>query len=425
MFAVLVITATVLTGTPALAVSAGSVQSPATAQSGNESTAPATPLQQSTRQQSTPVVSVPNTSSYLSIPANDVETNQFATASLDVTGSVAVESNELRDQFLERSVFRAFNDAESTREQTMILRQSANEIESRTAALRSLQARTLQEYNRGTISTTMFLRRIAIIDSRARVLTITVDRILQEVGQSPNYSLPNTLRTRFQNLRSRPTLLQGPNRARIGTAIAGAQSSAQMYVETSDTGIVIARAAGNGYTREAFLGSQYQVGGVDQFGQGELAPISAAYDQARNLYPWTIENDITNPSATGFGNTSVYRITIDHTQGTLVSYLDGTTTQVFRELQEKRLSALPTETALNETANLTLVVNRTHDTGPMEVHVREFNSTQTVDAEISVGNQIVGRTGDDGRLWTVEPRGAVTVSAVAPSGNRIQLWIPA
>jgi hypothetical protein len=197
-----------------------------------------------------------------------------------------------------------------------------------------------------------------------------------------------------------------------------------VYFEASATGIVISRAAGNSYTREAFLGSQYRVGGVDQFAQSEQAPISAAYDQARRLYPWTIENDITNPSATGFGNTSVYRITIDHTQGTLISYLDGTTTQVFRELQDKRLSALPTESAANTTTNLTLVVNRTHDSGPMEVLVREFNSTRTVDAQVSVGNQVVGRTGADGRFWTVEPRGAVTVTAVAPDGDRVRLWIP-
>lgn len=419
MLAVLVLTATVLTGTPALAAPAEATEPAATVQPGNESTAPVADLQQST-----PIVSVANTSSYLALPANEVETNRFTTANLDVTGSVAVESSELRDQFLEESIFQAFNDAESTQERTAVLRQAANEIESRTTTLRELQGQTLREYNRGAISTPMFLRRLAVMDARARELTVAVDRILQEVGQSPTYSLPNTLRTRFQNLRSRPTLLRGPNRARVRQAIAGVQSPTQMYVEASGTGIVIARASGNGYTREAFLGSQYQVGGVDQFAQGNQAPISAAYDQARQLYPWTIENDITNPSATGFGNTSVYRITIDHTQGTLISYLDGTTTQVFRELQDKRLSALPTSSAANTTANLTLVVNRTHDSGPMEVLVREFNSTDTVDARVSVGNQVVGRTGADGRLWTIEPSGAVTVTAVAPSGNRIRLWIP-
>jgi len=414
LLAVLVVAATA-SGSPALALPSDS--SPVV-QTENESVVPAD------RQQSAPVVGVPNTSSYLALPASDVRTDQFGTARLDVAGAVDAESAQLHDEFLVTRVFQSFRNADDDRERTAILRTGADEIEARNEALQDLQDRTIREYNRGSISTTLFLRRLAVIDTRARQLNRVVDRVIRELGSSPTYSLPNSLRTRYQNLRAQPSIIQGPNRERIGTAITGAQSSATVYIETSTDGIALARASGNSYTREAYVGAEFGGPGDDQFTRDDQAPISAAYDQARELYPWTIDNDITVPSASGFGNTSVYRITVDHTQGTLVSFLEGRTTNVFRETQDKRLSAIPTVTnATNATEQLRIVANRTHPSGPMEISVTRFNSTETLDARITVDDHFVGRTGDDGRLWAVEPAGSVTVTAVTDEGERVTLQL--
>jgi hypothetical protein len=66
--------------------------------------------------------------------------------------------------------------------------------------------------------------------------------------------------------------------------------------------------------------------------------------------------------------------------------------------------------------SLRLRINGSYDTGPMAVRVARNATGIPLDAEVTVDGQVVGRTGDDGRLWTVQPIGETTVS-VRTSGN--------
>jgi hypothetical protein len=141
-----------------------------------------------------------------------------------------------------------------------------------------------------------------------------------------------------------------------------------------------------------------------------------------NLYPWAFANDPSARGARGFGNTSVYRISVDHTHGSLVSYLDGATQNVFREVQRKQLVSIPLDTRVaNNTTSLRLQVNTTHESGPMHVEVTRPKTGLPVVSEVTVDGERVGTTDTDGDLWTVRPRGPTRINATTASGDRVTL----
>ena len=416
LVALLVAVATVATGTPVpLPAEAETAVGPPTGQ--------ATVSDAGTTQSvASPIDPLQNTSDYLALAGQSRANAQFGNATLDVTGAVALEQSQLQAELNESATLQAFESAASSTNRTVIVERAANRIQNRTDALRTRQERTVAAYNRGDISADTFLQRLAVIDTEAPQHRQYIDAVLQRTGRTPGYSLPNDLRTRLESLKVGPTVLQGSLRNSVGQSMSGENDAFRVYVETTDGGIVLARVTGNRYVREAFLDSEYQQPGPDQFAEGEQAPISAAYERARTLYPWTFENSITVPSATGYGSTSVYQIKVDHSQGVLTSYIDGTTTNVFRETQEKRLSQLPVAiNATNRNRNLTIAAGLTHESGPLNVSVAHTATGDHADARVTLDGQYVGRTGPDGTLWTIRPHGPVTVNATTETGERVTL----
>ena len=365
----------------------------------------------------TPVVPSPNTTGYLAAPADERQTSRFGNASLDVAGATALDSNRYRTRLLEATTLRAVEDAPNNTARTRAVRAAADEIANRTEALQRRQATAVREYNRGDISSTTFLREIAVVSARAAELRASIDRLLRTADEQPGYSPPIPLQTGLESLRAVPTLLQGPVRGQAAAAISGRAPRTLVYTETTANGVVLARVSGGRYVREAFLGERVALDADNQL------TITSAFDQARSVYPWADDNRITTPSATGYGSTAVYRITIDHTQGRLITYIDGATTETFREIQRKRLGALPTRTVSVRNAELTLRANRTHETGPVELRVSDTDTGEPVDARLRLNGQFVGTTGQDGRLWTVQPTGPTAVNATTRDGRTVETTV--
>lgn len=416
LVALLIATATVATGAPVpLPVEADTAVGPATGQATVQGT-------DSPRSIASPNSTLQNTSDYLTLPGQTRENAQFGNATLDVMGTVALERSRLQTELNESATLTAFQSAESATARTAIVERTANRIENRTETLRTRQQRAVAAYNRGQLTSNAFLQRLAIIDTEAYQLRQYIEGVLRITSRAPGYSLPNELRTRLESLKVDPTVLQGPIRNSVGRSLSGETDEFTVYVETTDGGLVLARLSGDRYVREAFIANEYRQPGPDQFSQGDQAPISAAYERARTLYPWTFENSITVPSATGYGSTAVYQISVDHTQGVLISYLDGTSTNVFRETQEKRLARLPfTINATTSTSNLTLTAGLTHESGPMNLSVVHAATGTPADARVTLDGQYVGQTGTDGTLWTIRPHGSVTVNATTSSGESVTL----
>jgi hypothetical protein len=323
-----------------------------------------------------------------------------------------MDSGQYRTALVEAATIEAFESARNSTERTRVLEQAVAAVESQTDAIQDRQRGAVAAYNRGRITTTAFVQRLAVVDAESRRLVQFVETLDTTASRTPGYSMPNSLRTRLQSLRAEPIVYQGSVRTSVGQSLTGKSDEFSTYVETTDDGVVLAQLAGNRYIRESFITSQFQQPGPDQFSRSDQPAISAAYERARTLYPWTFNNTITNPSATGYGSTSVYQISVDHTQGRLVSYIDGTTTNVFREVQVKRLSRIPMDiTATSSATNLTVEAGLTHQGGPVRLNVTDPETDDPVDARIRLDGQFVGETGRDGRLWAIQPHGPVTVNA--------------
>jgi len=109
----------------------------------------------------------------------------------------------------------------------------------------------------------------------------------------------------------------------------------------------------------------------------------------------------------------------------LTAYLDGGTTNVFRESQRQSIAAVPTSdsvTARNDT--VWVRVNKTYETGPMSVNVFENGTGRPLNATVSLNGQPLGQTGSDGLIWLVEPRSGVPITVSTSSGTTVAFRLP-
>ncbi|MFB6083428.1 MAG: hypothetical protein ABEJ94_04205 [Halorientalis sp.] len=401
--AVLVVTATVAVGTPAL--------SPATP--------PAPAARNTPDATATSIATVGNTSNYLELPSGDTR-SRFGNASLDLGAAVAADSARLQETLAIEAGVERFRSAPNSSAKTAVLRAVTSDIENRTAALRRYQRRTIRQFSDGRISAEVVFRRFAVIDARARAIEDSAIR-MQGIAQfTPQYTIPFDISNRLINARERAGLFYTDQRENVRASLVGRREAKRYLVRAGGSGIVLANVDSRrqSYTREAFVDDRWRRGGSDRF-DGD---IGAALDFVYDLYPWAAEDENQRGPDADIDSMleSIYKVSITHRHGELLTYLDGSTAEIFMEVQDKRLPRLPiagTVGETNATADLTVRVNLTHPTGPMEVAVRDATTGAPVDARIRVDGQFVGETGEDGRLWTIQPDERVRVEAVADGGR--------
>lgn len=347
----------------------------------------------------------------------NVSRREFGAPNVDVAGAVGVGATRLHGRHDSLTLVERLDSAADQTAQLDIVRGTIATAEARTAALDDRQAQLFRAYSNGSLSTETFLRRLARLEAAATQQTTLVDQIGTQAAATPGLSLPVTVEKNIANLRARLVLLPSPVTDGLAAGVSGTTEAQTIYIEGADEGLVLAT-VDETYTREATVRSNWDPGQPDQFTSDDGPRITAAYRFAGTLYPWLFANAIGDPSIRGFGDTTVYLIEGNHPQGEILTYLDGATQSVFRERQTKRLEAIPiTQVTTNAADNLAVRVETTEDTGPMRVNVTRPGTGAPVDAEVTVDGHRVGRTGDDGHLWTIEPTGPVSVNATATEGD--------
>ncbi len=388
----------------------------------------------SDRQSARPAMPTTNTSEYLTITPDALETASYRQASLDVSGTLALDTRSLSGKYRQTVLDERFAATDSTSARRAMLRTSAARIETRIDGLGQRQSAAVERYNDGTMSARAFVIELARIDTAAGRLGTAADRVAERARSSPGSTINGQPATSWaRNRRIELDPLRGPVRERIAATLRGENTvpldestapdlegvepvpderleALELYVETSDEGVVLATVDEGWYYREAYLPSERS-----NTSAGELAGITAALDRMAERYPWTWNNSVSR-DASGDRRAGVYRFTVYHDHGRLTAHLDHRSGEVFAEQQRKGLSGVPTLEPTGETASdLRLVVNRTYPTGPLELSV-EDREGEPVDGRITVANRSLGRTGTDGRLWTVAPRGNATVVARTNDG---------
>jgi hypothetical protein len=352
-----------------------------------------------------------NTTNFLDIRGRDVQRGGYSEASLDGSTAVASAVSDLRAEYTSQSFASAYTNATSERERVASVRAEVNRLSGRVAALDRRQAAAIDAYNERELTARGFVAELARIDAEARA----IDRQIETIRDRAGLILPSDLQTRINNVRAELIPLQSRVRAESRRAMAGDVPAVGVYTLTSPTGVVVATTDGDRFYREAYLAADRDPDGEDGFvTDDDPTGLNPANDRARQLYPWAYEG--TSPELSREGTTSVYTVVIDHSQGRLVTRIDGATRNVFREEQILRTNRVPVDTHRNQTATIALRVNTTFGTGPMQVVVEDPVTGERLDATVTVDDYRVGATGSDGVLWTTGPHPSGTVTVRTDEG---------
>jgi hypothetical protein len=360
---------------------------------------------------------------YLSVPDADVARGETVQADLSLGTALATETTALETRHERLTFRRALSAAENESAKTAVIRRTAGRIERQNARLRARDATNIARFANGSTSERSFVRERARISSEAQSLQHFVSSIRSQARTDDAYSLSTTLSGRLASLAGELEGMQGPVSASVGGSAAGETQALTVYAEASDTGYTLAYVTPDAYHRETYLGQERRPNGTSTFADSDQPPLNAAHNRGFELYPWVTNNSV-SPNSFGLGLSGIYRFSVDFTNGEVTAYLDGSTTNAFREGQRQNLAGIPRSTSTRvENDSLALRVNRTFETGPMSVSVTRPEVARTVNASVSIDGEQVATTGADGRVWVVEPRDAstVTVETAANESARLSL----
>jgi len=362
------------------------------------------------------IVAATNTTDYLMPPEDEQTRESVRRAAVDVAGAVAGSAERLHGRHRQLTFDEAFADVEGDRRLTLIEARAAD-IEAHIARLQTAKRDVVRALRDGEVTGDTFLRRLATIQAAARAEAGLIDGIESNVATAADIP-PLRVQTRLDSLRVGLLPIEGPVTDAVADAVAARNGALRVYVLAGAESEVFATVENGTYVRESFVGSQYRPGATPQF------DIAQALARAQALYTWTNLTAPSSPRARGYGDTAVYRILWTHSQGELRTFIDGATTEVFREIQRKRAPQVPTTaTAGAREDGLAVSVNTTGPTGPMHVAVSNTDTGLPADATVRVGGDVVGTTGGDGSLWTVQPTGGFTVNATA-GGRTVTVGAP-
>lgn len=356
----------------------------------------------------------PNTTSYLTVPEDRLTDSEYAATGVDIPGSVAFDRERLAADIATGSFENRFRDASSANNRTAAVTAVTKRFERLVDATQERQRTAIERYSDGEISAQGLVRSLARAHASAVAVEDGVDRV-RTVGNDPlDYGIGGAVDTRLTNLEPELVTVSGELRELFrATANGQLRADDPIYVEASDTDVVVATILNDNYLRESYIAGEYNRSfGIEGSG---VAP------RIQELYTWAYrpENYVGGSvSLNQVGNTSVWRSRVTHRQGQFEIHFDANTDGVFKERQTKRLrDAEPLTTQSIVNGSLRLVVNHTHDTGPVEVRLLDAGTQQPRNGTVYVGGTRVGTTGSDGSLWTVDGRGDSLVRVATDEGN--------
>lgn len=345
-----------------------------------------------------------NTTSVMTL-GGDPDRTAFVKLSLSLGNALATDYEDFETQLSVNSLDQQLRNADSVEDRQQVLNRYRFRIENRIISLQAEERKAMAAFSNGTISEREYLRQLGHIDAQAAEIRDALDVIQSRSENVPRF----TLESEVSALEGQLVTLEGPVRERISRATRGEAVPVRVFVSTTRSGIVLSSIIGSDYVREVVR--------LDRRNPGQSTRLSNIEAQRVVLdrYPWAPNHtDSGGIITSGFASTNVYYVSVSHQHGDLVTYVDGGTEQIFREIQHKRLvgeNSLPPGPGVNGSSeNLTLVVNRTYAGGPLRVQL--INATgEPLQGEITVDGEPAGRTSVNGVLWTLGPTESFSVSA--------------
>ncbi|SFF81775.1 hypothetical protein SAMN04488063_0407 [Halopelagius inordinatus] len=343
----------------------------------------------------------------LGIPPGTVERSSLETRTVDLGPSLAFESNATaaRMETLRR-VERIESTSDADRRQQLLL-EEMSDIEQRTVDLRARQRTAIAAYGAGDISARTFLVELAMIDIRASALEERRDRIEDIALAMSDFSISQ----RSADLERELDTFTGPVRGQAVDVLSGEEDSARFFVQSAPDSVVLGVIDDGTYVREAYRGTLRQRG-------SETITTPAALNITAESYPnlYALRNRQNGTDVVGSGDS--YLVRIQHERGELSAFVDSGSESVFKEFQRRPLDTMETEKAGTSVKDgLRLTAYRSYSGGPVLVQLNDSETGEPVDARITVGpsggrSTSVGRTGADGRLWTLAPGQSYQITAI-------------
>lgn len=343
----------------------------------------------------------------LSIPPGEATRSSLQLESVELGSGLAFASTTADMRVSTGTVIERIESAETGERRQQLLLQEVSAIEQRVIALRSRQRQAIDAYARGDRTPRRLLYELAAIDAEARELEDRRERIQSVTESTSGFSISSS---RFGNIELELNTLTGPVRGHAAAVLGGEADSAQFFVQTGPDSVALGVIRDGTYVREVYRGP-LRTGGDGEF---TLADAVNATEQA---YPTIAAQRLRDDTLGNPGSDSA-RVTIEHERGRLVAFVDSGSQRVFKEFQYRPIDQVTPESSVSATRDgLELTAHRTYPGGPVRLQLNSTTDAEPVDAQLTVGppngrSSVVGRTGDDGSLWTLAPAGTYQVTAI-------------
>ncbi|MBP1954991.1 hypothetical protein J2752_001903 [Halarchaeum rubridurum] len=349
------------------------------------------------------------TPGYLPVTA---ERSGFASADVSVTDSLAMSRATLDQRLTRATLQQRLDEADTDTERRRLVSNATDVLETRTDALVADATDARERFRRGSLSATNYSTTLASIDARAESLV----SLAQFIEGRPAASA--SAKTRAAQFRARLLAYSDSLRDRVAAAVDGEAQLDRLYVEAGPNGTALAAVDDGSYVRTASRPTNYD---ADPAG---VPSGSAIIDHVESLYPWVM-NQSTGVSFVPIPIQSssakyAYRLTLTYANGTVQSYVDMSSGEVYQETETLAVDGLAASPDASTTSGeAQLSVSRAYPGGPMRVVVTADGSPTA--ATVSIANETVGGTGTDGHLWTPSPTGSFTVSATTTGGETLRV----
>ncbi|MGM0591114.1 MAG: DUF7094 domain-containing protein [Halobacteriota archaeon] len=349
----------------------------------------------------------------LDIPASSVQRSAVTQQAIDLGPALGFATNATHARLQTLVVVERIESAPTPNRRQQLILGEVNEIEQRAISLNSFQQETIQSYSTGSITSRELLVDFARLDAEAAALDERREVLADLADDTEDFSLDQG---RLASLERELDTFRGPVRSYAVDVLRGDALPTRFYVATGSQSVVLTTIADDTYIREAYRGD------LRNRDQGSLDPENALNVTAQS-YPFIWDTKQNNTEVVGSGGS--YLVSITHVRGDLEAFVDSGSHQVFKEVQQRPLETMGEGEAVSDTKDgLRLTANRTYAGGPLRIRLTEVDTSDPVNANITVGpsgeeSTLVGKTGADGELWTISLDGPTTITAVR--GNSVVL----
>jgi hypothetical protein len=380
--------------------------------------------QQDSIEKQATITAVENGTNYLS--PTQPTTEGYEQMSADVSSAASISAQTIHSAHDSQSRSEQLTSADPANRELVANNQLGN-IEVAFEVLAQRQQELYDAYSNGELSDRELLRSLA-------TLQVEIDSQVENYERAVGVvELDIERRSQLETLRHGLTPEQ-PVLTQITETLMTEEDSQVVYLQGSNEGLVVATVSDNQFTRQATVLSERNFDGQDQFrlaqnlsidDEGWATPIGyqEALSRLSELYPWAYSRVRVDPGDIN-QLSRIYDINTANPQGELTTYFDGATRNVFHENQAGPVDAYSIQSVVsNSTDAFTITLGLTHDSGPLRLTVEDGEQPIT-DATVQIDGDSVGSTGNDGQLWTVQPRAGFEITVTTADGETGTLSVP-